>query len=135
MSSALLAFAALDPPPPPGALLAEILAGKWVISCAEEEHEERRYVAVRARATDAGRPLSPRERDVLLRVLVGDSNKLIAHELGVSPSSVTTLLRRARRKLSERAPEGLLRALLVSSDGDAHGQSSTSAAPRTKPAP
>lgn len=135
MTSALVALPSADPPPAPGMLLREILAGKWVISCDAAGDTNRRYVAVRSPAEQQGQALSPRERDVLLRVLGGDANKVIAHELGLSSSSVTTLLRRARQKLCERVPEDLLRALLMSSPGSHHGQSSTSAAPLTKPAP
>jgi DNA-binding CsgD family transcriptional regulator len=43
--------------------------------------------------------LSKREQQVLAYAALGQSNKLIAYSLGLSLSSVSTLLARARRKL------------------------------------
>lgn len=43
--------------------------------------------------------LSPREKAVARRVVAGCSNKVIAHDLGVSVSSVATYIRRSRSKL------------------------------------
>jgi DNA-binding CsgD family transcriptional regulator len=43
--------------------------------------------------------LTERERQVLAYADLGQSNKLIAYSLGLSTSTVSTLLSRARRKL------------------------------------
>jgi len=43
--------------------------------------------------------LSPRERQALGFAALGDSNKLIAYELGISASTVGVLLYRAAQKL------------------------------------
>jgi DNA-binding CsgD family transcriptional regulator len=43
--------------------------------------------------------LSPRERQVLSLAAAGDTNKVIAYELGLSPSTVGVLVSRAMRKL------------------------------------
>jgi DNA-binding NarL/FixJ family response regulator len=48
------------------------------------------------------RPLSPREREAVSRAMLGESNKVIAYELGVSASTVGVLLHRAARKLGTR---------------------------------
>ncbi len=48
------------------------------------------------------RSLTPREWTMLCRVEEGLSNKLIAHTLGVSISTVATTLTRGRRKLGAR---------------------------------
>jgi DNA-binding CsgD family transcriptional regulator len=43
--------------------------------------------------------LSARERDVLHRISLGDSNKMAAQRLGISPSTVRTHLESAFKKL------------------------------------
>jgi DNA-binding CsgD family transcriptional regulator len=54
------------------------------------------------------RPLSPREREAVSRAMLGESNKVIAYELGVSASTVGVLLHRAARKLGSRTRAELL---------------------------
>jgi DNA-binding CsgD family transcriptional regulator len=44
--------------------------------------------------------LTRRERQVLERVLAGESNKAVAHALGTSPGTVGALLSRALRKMN-----------------------------------
>ena len=47
-------------------------------------------------------PLSRREREAVSRAALGETNKVIAFELGVSASTVGVLLHRAARKLGVR---------------------------------
>jgi DNA-binding CsgD family transcriptional regulator len=65
------------------------------------ERDGKRYVV--ARRNDVRMPLpnalSPRERQALGFAALGDSNKLIAYELGISASTVGVLLHRAAQKL------------------------------------
>jgi DNA-binding CsgD family transcriptional regulator len=46
------------------------------------------------------RALSPREGQIVVRAAAGQSNKAIANELGLSPSTVRVLLARGLRKVS-----------------------------------
>jgi len=57
--------------------------------------------------------LSRRERDVVLRALRGDENKVIAFQLGLAPSTVRVLLARAAAKIGVRSRSALLHAFRV----------------------
>jgi DNA-binding CsgD family transcriptional regulator len=66
----------------------------------------KRYVI--ARQNEATEPttlsqLSSRERQVVAFVALGHANKVIAYELGLSPSTVAVLITRASRKLGVRS--------------------------------
>ena len=99
--------------PDPSTLLDELFSGLWVIAARDERAGVSYYAATRVDACDARRAaLTLREREVLTRALLGESNKAIAISLGVGRTSVTTLLTRARKKLAHRVPECVLRALL-----------------------
>ncbi len=65
------------------------------------ERDGKRYVVARRNDIRFPRPdaLSPRERQALSFAVLGDSNKLIAYELGISASTVGVLLYRAAQKL------------------------------------
>jgi DNA-binding CsgD family transcriptional regulator len=52
--------------------------------------------------------LSPREREVVIRALRGDDNKVIAYDLGLAPSTVRVLLVRASTKIGARSRKELL---------------------------
>src|SRR6478672_10772310 len=54
-------------------------------------------------ATDSPPPLTPRELQVISRACVGESNKVIAYELGVSFSTVRVLMGRVCAKLGVRS--------------------------------
>jgi DNA-binding CsgD family transcriptional regulator len=75
------------------------------------ERDGKRYVV--AKRNDVRLPLpsalSPRERQVLGFAVLGDSNKLIAYELGISASTVGVLLHRAAAKLGCGTRAELLR--------------------------
>lgn len=64
------------------------------------DHGGRRFVVVcRAETTGASRGLSAREREVLAYAALGYSNKHIAYALGLAPSTISTHLRSAMRRL------------------------------------
>jgi DNA-binding CsgD family transcriptional regulator len=77
-----------------------LVAGRWSIVEHFERDGKRYYLAHRNDPSLApDRTLSPRERQVFGYAELGQSNKLIAYSLGLSVSTVSTLLARARRKL------------------------------------
>lgn len=92
-------------------LALEMMSGSWTIVSEVVDGGEHRYLARRLSA-GAAPALSAREREVLIRALQGESNKYIAHSLGVIPSSVSNWLKRGRRKMAGRIPEELLSNLL-----------------------
>ena len=53
--------------------------------------------------------LTAREREVLDRLVLGMSNKLVAHELGISPRTVETHRARLQTKLKARDLSNLVR--------------------------
>lgn len=53
--------------------------------------------------------LTPREREVLDRVVAGETNKLIAHHLGISIKTVETHRSRVMEKMSARSLADLIR--------------------------
>jgi DNA-binding CsgD family transcriptional regulator len=61
----------------------------------------------------AQRALSAREREIFILAAEGESNKSVAYTLGISVSSVSTYLRRARSKLGVAEPEFMLRSVLA----------------------
>ena len=77
-----------------------LASGHWSIVC-HFDADERRFLVVRKRDPDASpkNALTTRERQVVTHTARGHALKLIAHELGVSVSTVNTHLRRATKKL------------------------------------
>lgn len=76
------------------------------------EHQGRQYRVARASAGGLGNvraPLSPREREVLAGIAKGQSNKRMAHDLGLSTSSVAEYVRRVARKLGAPTRVALVR--------------------------
>jgi DNA-binding CsgD family transcriptional regulator len=75
------------------------------------DSDGRRYVVAASNETQSRslRALSPRERQVVAYAALGHQNKLIAYELGLSPSTVGVLLGRAARKLGARSRVELAR--------------------------
>lgn len=69
-----------------------------------------------ARAAAAGRidELTPRERDVLLEIVDGHPNKVIAYHLGISPRTVELHRSRVMQKLEARSASQLVRIALES---------------------
>ena len=73
----------------------------------------RRFLVVRENAPElqADLALSPRERSVVSHARLGRSNKLIAYELGLAESTISTVLRAAATKLGARSRLELVRLL------------------------
>jgi DNA-binding CsgD family transcriptional regulator len=82
------------------ALWQGLVHGRWSIVEHFERDGKRYYLAHRNDPQLApDRALTERERQVLSYAELGYSNKLIAYSLGISTSTVSTLLTAARRKL------------------------------------
>jgi DNA-binding CsgD family transcriptional regulator len=77
-----------------------VSSGSWSL-VDHFESDGRRYIVARRNAPGANgaRALTAREREVAWQAAQGHANKLIGYELGISPSSVATHLRRASEKL------------------------------------
>jgi len=80
-------------------------AGWEVIS--EFELDGCRYAVL---ATDSPPPLTPRERQVITRACLGQTNKVIAYELQISDSTVRVLMGRVCAKLGVRSRQEAVRA-------------------------
>lgn len=77
-----------------------LIAGRWTLVDSFDRGGRRYFVARNNRPdAPAASPLSAREAEVLGAAALGHSNKMIAHELGLAPSSVATHLARAGAKL------------------------------------
>lgn len=103
-----------------------LVAGRWTVMDAFDRGAARFLVAKRDPNADAERPpprapLSPREQEVVARAAQGHSNKRIALDLGVAPSTVAGHLTNAAAKLGAKTRIELLTemARLRSCEGDA----------------
>lgn len=82
-----------------------LVQGTWTLIDTFDSDGRRYVVAHRNERSSTssspsfGSTLTPREIDVLARLAEGYSNKLIAYELGLTLSTVATLLKRAKTKL------------------------------------
>lgn len=89
-------------------LWSELVSGRWSIVETFDRDGKQYYLAHKNDPELAReRALTQRERQVLGYAALGQSNKLIAYSLGLSLSSVATLLARARRKLGADTIRGL----------------------------
>jgi len=97
---------------PPGAVEAwkALVSGRWTL-LDHFDHDGKRYiVAVRNDPqVPAFSELSPREGQVVAYAAQGHSNKLIAYELGIAPSTVAMHLSTAGAKLGARSRVELIR--------------------------
>ena len=57
--------------------------------------------------------LTPRERDVLEQLVIGNPNKIIAHKLGISPRTVEIHRARVIEKMEARSLSHLVRLALT----------------------
>jgi len=93
-----------------GAEWAALVSGRMDVVDHFDEGGRRYVVAVRRPEQGRGaHKLSPREREVCARVARGESNKVVAYELGVAPSTVAAHLASATRKLGVRKRVELIR--------------------------
>jgi DNA-binding NarL/FixJ family response regulator len=86
-------------------LLRNLMTGHW-FTITQFERDGRRYHLVHNDDPEVAgnHALTRRERQVLGYAELGQSNKLIAYSLGLSISTVSTLLERARKKVSSAPP-------------------------------
>jgi DNA-binding CsgD family transcriptional regulator len=89
-----------------------LVAGRWSL-VDHFDHDGRRFLLARRNeptpaATLTG--LTDRQRDVLAHAAMGHTNKLIAYELGLTPSAVAIILSRAARTLGVRTRVQLIAA-------------------------
>lgn len=90
-----------------------LVAGRWTVTDAFDRGAARFLVAKRGPDADAERPpprapLSPREREIVGRAAQGHSNKRIALDLGIAPSTVAGHLTNAATKLGAKTRIELL---------------------------
>jgi DNA-binding NarL/FixJ family response regulator len=84
-----------------------LVAGLWSL-VDHYDTDGRRYLVAHRNdpTTPDPRGLTERERQVVAYADLGQSNKLIAYQLGLSVSTVAVLLARAREKLLRISGEG-----------------------------
>jgi two-component system, LuxR family, response regulator FixJ len=75
----------------------------------KESGKTRQTVRESKMAAELLSALTAREREVLDRLVLGMSNKLVAHELGISPRTVETHRARLQTKLKARDLSNLVR--------------------------
>ncbi len=85
-----------------------LVEGRWSL-IDHVDSDGRRFVLARRNDPDTPdlRGLTLRERQVVSYVALGHANKVIAYELGLTPSTVAEHLARARRKLGLRSLSAL----------------------------
>lgn len=87
-----------------------LVAGRWTV-LDHFDRDGRRYFIARPNAPETGPEprLTERERQVLGALVLGHSNKLIAYELGLHPSTVSNHLASAAAKLGASSRVELVR--------------------------
>lgn len=113
--------------------------GRWSIVDVFD-NDGRRFLVARANepASAPAPALSRREQQVVDRLALGHSNRMIAYELGISASSVATHLRRASAKLRLSSTRELVRwprARRRPTDGDAASDDGDAASGAGPPRP
>ncbi|MBI5489160.1 MAG: helix-turn-helix transcriptional regulator [Deltaproteobacteria bacterium] len=92
-----------------------LVAGRWSL-VDHFDHDGRRFLIARRNDPQSRAPvdLTLRERQVLGYACLGHSNKLIAYELGLSPTTVSTHLARSAAKLGADSRAALIRLAMAS---------------------
>lgn len=87
-----------------------LVAGRWSL-VDHFDHDGRHFLVARRNDPDTGAlgALTLRERQVVGYACLGHPNKLIAYELGLSPSSIATYLARAAAKVGADSRPALIR--------------------------
>jgi DNA-binding CsgD family transcriptional regulator len=87
-----------------------LLDGRWSLADAFDT-DGRQFFVLRKNDPTVGGPeeLTRRERQIVSYAAVADTNQIIAYELGISPSTVSTLLGRAMKKLGVDSRAQLIR--------------------------
>jgi len=88
-----------------------LVEARWTLSDHFERDGRRYYLARRNDPPLSDDGLTPRERQVVGFAALGHSNKLIAYELGLTPSTVATHLSSAAKKLGATSRIELIRTL------------------------
>lgn len=90
-----------------------LVSGRWSL-VDRFDADGRHFIVAHPNAPDAPDPraLTPRERQVAGYVSLGQSNKTIAYELGISPSTVGVLVARVLRKLGLKSRASLAAAFM-----------------------
>lgn len=93
------------------ALWRAMVQGEWTL-VDWVDHDGKRFLLAHENRVVAptARPLTRRERQVVACAAMGHANKLIAYDLGISPSTVAKLLTRAAKKLGVSGRVALIRA-------------------------
>ena len=89
-----------DAPTSHAELWEALVSRRWALIDCQDGEGGRRFLLLKK--NERPRPLTPREREVVRRVAIGESNKAIAIDLGITPSRVARILARALRKLGLR---------------------------------
>lgn len=99
-----------------------LVAGRWTLIDTHDS-DGRRYWVARKNDPEVPDPrgLTARERQVLAYHAMGHSQKLIAYELGLAPSTVWTHLARAKRKLGLLDRADVMRLFARLAAGEAMG--------------
>jgi DNA-binding CsgD family transcriptional regulator len=89
-----------------------LIAARWTLLDVCEEDGSKYLIARENQARVPGPDvLTEREREVVAFAVAGHHNKLIAYNLGISPSTVRVLMSRAAKKLRAHSREELIRRL------------------------
>ncbi len=86
-----------------------LVSGRWSL-VDHFESDGKRYVLARRNDVKLGgtEALSERERQAIGFAALGHNNKLIAYEMGISPSTVSVLLLRGARKLGSKTRDEMI---------------------------
>jgi DNA-binding CsgD family transcriptional regulator len=97
----------------------EVEIGSWSVAD-QIDRDDRRFLHLRENTPrDVTRALTDRERDVVARASRGDSNKVVAYDLGIGVSTVSTHLSNAAAKLGLRSRTAIIQVYCALGRADA----------------